>query len=58
MKSGGIPCSFESVETNVPAFVDVAMIYLCLETDLWRTERVGIRELNVESEYTTIIPSK
>ena len=51
-----IPSIFESVKTDVAAFIDVAMIDLCLETNFWRTERVCAWELNVKREHSTFIP--
>jgi hypothetical protein len=35
-----VPCGFERVETDVPRFIDIAMINLCFETDFRRTEGI------------------
>jgi hypothetical protein len=37
---GTVPCAFESVETDVPRSIDIAMINLRFETNFRRTEGI------------------
>ena len=49
------PIVLEDIETDASFVVNVAVIALGLELDLWWFERIVLRELNLQEEYTAFI---
>lgn len=47
--------TLENIETNPPELVDIWMVYLGQEPDLWRSHGIIVREEELELENATCL---
>lgn len=48
--------TFQNIQTDAAELVDIRVVDLCEEANLWRRHRVIIGEKEFEPEYTTFFP--